>query len=143
MSAPRILLVEDNPGDILLFRKAMTREGLDLPPLSVATDGAAALAFLQEHRALPPDLVVLDLNLPRIPGIEVLRRMRADPELSAIPVAILTSSAATHDVQTAHSLQANAYLLKPNSIRELQDLVRALCTHWADLTLLPPPLSAT
>ena len=136
MPASRILLVEDNPGDVFLFQKALRR--LSSPvTLEVAADGVEALEQLSRPGAVLPDLVLLDLNLPRLPGTEVLRRIRENPALSAVQVFILSSSRAEADLQSIRSLGADAYLLKPVDLLELRELVRALVEDWPARAALP------
>ena len=106
MPTPHILLVEDNPGDVLLFRKALRREGIDLL-LEIATDGVEALERLSRTDLAAPDLLLLDLNMPRISGIEVLRQLRLDPVVHAAPMP-------PQRVRVAHHLPC---LLRPESQR--------------------------
>lgn len=136
-----ILLVEDNPGDVRLTREAF-KEGRINNDLHVVTDGEAALDFLYqrgEHESAPePDLVLLDLNLPRIDGLELLERIRDDPDLTRIPVIVLTSSEAEEDVVQSYELHSNAYLTKPVNHREFVDLVRSFEEFWFELVRFPP-----
>jgi len=128
-----VLLVEDNPGDVRLTREAF-QDGRINNTLHVVTDGEEALEFLfrrGEYGDAPcPHLVLLDLNLPRIDGQEVLEEMRDDPELKRIPVVILTSSESEQDVVRSYELQANAYLTKPVDPDEFTDLVRSFEEFW-------------
>jgi CheY-like chemotaxis protein len=136
----RLLLVEDNEADARLTREAL-REGADEVRLSVVGDGEQALAYLrgdQGYEAVGrPDLVLLDLNLPRKNGLEVLEEMRADAELAAIPVIVLTSSAAAHDIVACYRHGANAFVVKPLELDEFMDLISAIRTFWLEIAKLP------
>ena len=139
----RLLLVEDNPADVRLLRAALA-QGPAKYEMHVVTDGEQALRFLwpdlRSNAALPrPDLVLLDLNLPRFSGHEVLRRIKEDPHLRTVPVIVLTSSQLPADILAAYSHGANSYLPKPTSLDETLDLVRTLEHFWLDLALLPAP----
>ena len=141
MSEPvEILLVEDNPGDVRLTEEAF-REGRIDNNLHVAADGVEALAFLEqrgEYEDAPrPDLVLLDLNLPRMNGDELLVELKADPDLRRIPVIVLTSSAAEEDVVTSYELHANAYLTKPVDPAEFIDTVQSFERFWFSIVKLP------
>ena len=135
-----VLLVEDNPGDVRLTQEAF-REGRIKTRIHVATDGIEALKFLEqtgEYEDAPrPDIVLLDLNLPRKNGDEVLEEMNSDPELDHIPVIILTSSAAEEDVAKLYDYNANAYLTKPVDPDEFIDTVRTLEEFWLSVVRLP------
>ncbi len=139
-SAVDILLVEDNPGDVVLTRKAFADSEID-STLHVAPDGEAALRFLRregESAAQPrPDLVLLDLNLPRLSGHEVLAQLKADPALRSIPVVVLTSSAAPSDIQASYDRHANAYVTKPLKLSELVSAVSRLEGFWFRTARLP------
>ena len=136
-----ILLVEDNPGDIRLTREAL-RGGKVRNRLSVAENGAEAVAFLRKegkHRAAPrPDLILLDLNLPRKSGFEVLMEIKADPELKRIPVVILTASEAEEDIVKSYDLHANCYIAKPVTLESFLQIVRSIESFWLMLVKLPP-----
>jgi CheY-like chemotaxis protein len=135
-----ILLVEDNPGDVRLTREAL-KEGKAHVRLSVVSDGDQALAFLRrqgEHAAAPrPDLVLLDLNLPRTGGREVLAQVKADPALRRIPVVVLTSSQAEPDVAASYDLNANCYIIKPLDLDQFIRVVRAIEDFWLTVVKLP------
>lgn len=139
--AIRILLVEDNPADVVL-----TRENLELSKilheLYVAKDGVEAMAFLRReppHEDAPrPDLVLLDLNLPRMDGREVLERLKADPALLRIPVVVLTSSEAEQDVIRSYDLHANAYVTKPVDLQGFGQIVRGIEHFWFSVVHFPP-----
>jgi len=136
-----ILLVEDNPGDVRLTEEAF-KEGQIKNTLHVVNDGVDALDFLRqrgEHADAPrPDIVLLDLNLPRKDGDEVLDEIRDDPELEAIPVVVLTSSEAQEDVVQSYELQANAFLTKPVDPSEFIEVVRTFREFWLSVVRLPP-----
>jgi CheY-like chemotaxis protein len=136
---PRILLVEDNQGDVVLVRKALTT--VRPTRLYVVSDGVEALQFLRRsgpHEKVPrPDLVLLDLNLPRVNGREVLAEVKNDESLRRIPVVVLTGSDAEADVQTAFDLHCNAYMVKPGSTAKYRKLAETLVVHWFDLGKAP------
>ena len=136
-----ILLVEDNAGDVRLAREGL-RECKLLNNLSVASDGVKALAFLRregEHAHAPrPDLIMLDLNLPRKDGREVLREIKEDEELRRIPVVVLTTSKAEEDILKSYSLHANCYVTKPLAIEQFITVVQAIETFWFTIVKLPP-----
>jgi len=137
MSAParpmEILLVEDNPGDVRLTREAL-KDGEVASRLSVAPDGVEALRFLRRegpYAGTPrPDVVLLDLNLPRKDGWEVLEEVRRDPALREIPVVVLTSSDAERDVAAAYALQASRYFTKPADLDQFVAVVRWVEAFW-------------
>lgn len=136
-----VLLVEDNPGDVRLTREAL-REAKVRNHLHVAPDGVAALAFLrreEEHAgAVRPDLILLDLNLPRKSGREVLEEIKADPSLRAIPVVILSSSEAEQDILRAYDLHANCYVTKPVDLDQFITVVKSIEEFWFTIVKLPP-----
>jgi len=118
----RIWLAEDNPGDVRLFREALNYQGFTFE-LTVAEDGQKAIALVDGSReGAPPDLIVLDVNLPRHDGAEVLRRIRSREGLSGTPVIMLTSSASPADQATAGILGANLYIQKPSDLDELETI---------------------
>ncbi|MFC6824103.1 response regulator [Halopelagius fulvigenes] len=135
-----ILLVEDNPGDVRLTQEAF-KDGRIQNTLHVATDGVEALDFLYrrgDYEDAPrPDLVLLDLNLPRKNGDAVLEEIRNDPELRRIPVIILTSSTAHDDIVHSYDLCANAYLTKPVDPDEFISTIQTLERFWFSLVRLP------
>lgn len=132
----RILLVEDSPGDVVLTAEAL-RDARVANELHVARDGEEAMRFLRgegEHAGAPrPDLVLLDLNLPRMDGKEVLAAMRADPALADIPVVVLTTSTRDADILDAYDLRANAYVSKPVDFTRFLDVVRTLEGFWVEV----------
>lgn len=137
----QILLVEDNPGDVRLTEEAF-KQGRIENDLYVVSDGNEALDFLyrrDEYADAPrPDLILLDLNLPRKDGEEVLEELKADSELRSIPVIVLTSSRAEEDVVRSYELHANAYLTKPVDPDDFIETVRAFEKFWFSVVRLPP-----
>ena len=138
--AARVLLVEDNEADVRLTREAL-REAGDSIRLSSVGDGELALAYLRNERGYEdvarPDLVLLDLNLPRKNGLEVLEEMRADPELASIPVIMLTTSSAEHDVVACYSRGANCFVVKPLELDEFMELIDSIRDFWLGVARLP------
>jgi two-component system, chemotaxis family, response regulator Rcp1 len=136
-----ILLVEDNPGDVRLTREAL-KEGKVRNNLYVAPDGVEALRFLrredEHHDAVRPDLILLDLNLPRKDGREVLEEIKQDVNLRSIPVVILTSSQAEQDICRAYQLHANCYVTKPVDLDQFVTVVQSIETFWFTIVKLPP-----
>jgi two-component system, chemotaxis family, response regulator Rcp1 len=128
-----LLLVEDNPGDVRLIEELFRRAN-DSVRLHVAADGVEAMSFLRRegtHARVPrPVLILLDLNLPKLDGREVLRLIKVDEKLQAIPVLVLTMSDAPVDVRSSYQAQANCYLKKPFSLEEFQDLILAINRFW-------------
>jgi two-component system, chemotaxis family, response regulator Rcp1 len=135
-----VLLVEDSPGDVRLTQEAF-REANENVQLHVAYDGVEAMAFLKKQGkyadAPRPDLVLLDLNLPKMDGREVLLRIKEDASLKAIPTAILTTSVAEADVATSYRRQANCYLSKPVQLEEFENLVKSINDFWLIKVELP------
>ncbi len=136
-----ILLVEDNPGDVVLMREAL-REAKMHNTLHVAPDGQEALAFLRRegaYAAAPrPDLILLDLNLPRLNGHEVLAAIKDDPALRRIPVVMLTTSDAPSDVRAAYDRHVNSYITKPVDLEQFFAVVKGLDGYWLSLVRLSP-----
>lgn len=136
----QILLVEDNPDDVDLTIEALRESGF-AEPLHVVEDGVEALDFLHRRGnfagALRPDLILLDLNLPRKSGHEVLAEIKSDPSLRRIPVVILTTSAADADVTRCYELAANCYLTKPVELDDFFQMVRLLDGFWRGVATLP------
>jgi CheY-like chemotaxis protein len=136
-----ILLAEDNPGDVKLTEKAL-EQGKILNNLHVVTDGVEAMEFLRqegEYADEPrPDLILLDLNMPRMDGQEVMEEMDGDPELRRIPVVVLTSSAAEEDIVKSYELTANAYLTKPVDFEGFSDIVSRIEDFWFSVVKMPP-----
>jgi chemotaxis family two-component system response regulator Rcp1 len=136
-----LLLVEDNPGDVRLTREAL-REGRVRNHLHVAADGVEALAYLRREgqyaQAPQPDLILLDLNLPKKSGPEVLAEIKADPVLKRIPVVILTVSKAEEDVLKSYNLHANCYITKPVDLDQFLEVVKSIEDFWLTVVVLPP-----
>lgn len=135
-----ILLVEDNPGDVRLTIEAL-REGKVHNQLSVARDGVEALAFLRQEGAFAasprPDVILLDLNLPRKDGREVLAEIKADEQLRRIPVVVLTTSKAEEDILRSYALHANCYVTKPVDLEQFITVVRSIEDFWFSIVRLP------
>ncbi len=134
MSAPRILVVDDSCADVRLLREAVQEQGIVADLLAVE-DGEQALAYLANGPR--PDLVLLDLNLPRVDGREVLTAMKDDPELRAIPVIVLSTSSSPGDVAECYARHANSYIVKPMHLEELGAVMRAIDDFWLRLARLP------
>jgi len=138
----QVLLVDDSPGDIRLTREAF-RDANSSLILSVATDGVEAMAFLRRegaHVAAPrPDFILLDLNLPRMDGREVLEQIKKDDALRTIPTVILTTSDSEVDILRSYQLNANAYLKKPVTLEAFESLVRSINEFWLNKAMLPQP----
>ncbi len=136
----RVLLVEDDPGDVLITREALAGSPLACE-VTVIADGEAALAFLRKQDphadALTPHLVLLDLNLPRVSGHEVLEQVKSDATLSAIPVVVLTTSESEEDIRRTYGLHANAYVTKPVDFERFQDAVRGIDEFFLRVAQLP------
>jgi two-component system, chemotaxis family, response regulator Rcp1 len=137
----QILLVEDSPGDVRLTQEVL-RDAKIANELHVVGDGEAAMDFLRRRGEyqdkLRPDLVLLDLNLPRKDGREVLAEIKADPELRPIPVIVLTTSAADRDVLQSYEAAANSYITKPIDLNDFIAVVRTLEDFWLSIVRLPP-----
>lgn len=135
------MLVEDNPGDVRLIQEAFREADVETT-FHTVTDGDAALELLRERQGPDSttelDLTLLDLNLPRTGGFEVLETIKDDPDLTAPPILVLTSSKAAEDVARSYELCANAYLTKPNSPDEFTELGKAVEAFWFDEATLPP-----
>ena len=135
-----ILLVEDNPGDVRLTREAL-RENKVNNNLYVAIDGVEALAFLRREGAYAgaphPDLILLDLNLPRKNGREVLAEIKSDVHLRRIPVVILTTSSAEQDIVASYDLYANCYITKPVDLEQFLSVIRCIEGFWLTVVKLP------
>ena len=136
-----ILLVEDNPGDVRLTREAL-REGKVYSNLHWAKDGVEALEFLRHegaHRASPrPDIILLDLNLPKKDGREVLSVIKNDDRLKHIPVVVLTTSKAEEDILRSYELHANCYVTKPVDLDKFIMVVKSIDRFWLTVVTLPP-----
>jgi len=139
--AIELLLVEDNPGDVRLTIEAL-KEGRVINQLTVVQDGEEAIAFLRRQGryagAVRPDLILLDLNLPRKGGLEVLAEIKEDPDLKQIPVVVLTTSQAEQDILRTYQLHANCYIVKPVDLNQFMNVVQAIKSFWLALVMLPP-----
>lgn len=137
----RILIVDDSPSDIFIAQEALKH--LDgVCGVDVAEDGVEAMEFLRREgkhqHAQKPDLILLDLNMPRKDGREVLAELKADEKLRRIPVIVLTSSSADSDILKAYNLHANCYVTKPADFNEFKQVIRALELFWFRSATLPP-----
>ena len=136
----QILLVEDNPGDVRLTIEAL-KEGKVSNTLSVARDGVEALSFLRREgphgKAARPDLILLDLNLPKKDGREVLAELKDDSSLRRIPVVVLTTSKAEEDILRTYDLHANCYITKPVDLEQFISVVRSIDDFWLSVVRLP------
>jgi chemotaxis family two-component system response regulator Rcp1 len=141
-----VLLVEDNPADVKIMQRALAATGGPID-LTVVRDGQEALDFLlrrgpyaPDHAACwrRPDLIILDLNLPRLTGVEVLRQVRALPELALMPVVILSTSHRPEDVRDAYAAGANTYIEKPGDFDRFVEVLRIVQQYWLQTALLPP-----
>jgi CheY-like chemotaxis protein len=139
-AAIEVLLVEDSPGDVRLTREAFKDAKVHIN-LHVASDGAAAMSFLRregDHANVPrPDLILLDLNLPRKDGREVLAEIKESPELKSIPVVILTTSASEEDILRSYQLHANCYITKPVGLSGFLKVVQSIDNFWLSVVKLP------
>jgi CheY-like chemotaxis protein len=137
----RILLVEDNPGDVRLTKEAL-KEAKVRNEVSVAQDGEEALAYLRKEGkfegAKSPDVILLDLNLPRKSGLEVLKEIKGDELLKRIPVVVITSSMAEQDIVRSYNLHANCYVTKPVDLDQFMEVVRSIEDFWLSIVWLPP-----
>ena len=138
--AVHILLVEDNPGDVRLMKEALS-ESKEYCRLTTVEDGEQAVRFLRRVEpftdAVRPDLIFLDLNLPRKDGREVLAEIKSDAGLRRIPVIVLTTSEADRDVHRAYDLHANCYVRKPTDLDEYLSVIRACEKFWLHIVRLP------
>ena len=136
-----VLLVEDDPGDVLLIREAFTEYKVG-NVLSTVSDGVEAMKFVRGEGEYAgherPDLVLLDLNLPRKSGTEVLAEIKGDPELSMIPVIVLTTSEAEEDVLRSYRMHANAYITKPVDFDRFREIVHQIDDFFIGIVKLPP-----
>jgi two-component system, chemotaxis family, response regulator Rcp1 len=136
-----VLLVEDSPGDVRLTKEALKDAKVHIN-LGVVRDGIDAMAFLMregEYATAPrPDLILLDLNLPRKDGREVLKEIKENPELKSIPVVILTTSASEADILRSYLLHANCYITKPVNLDGFLTVVKSIDSFWLSIVKLPP-----
>src|SRR4051812_9765659 len=138
-----ILLVEDNEGDIFLTKRALLKKGRLTNRITVVMDGAEALEYLFRRGKYPeakrPDLILLDLNLPKKSGLEVLDEIKKDPVLGRIPVIIMTGSDAEVDIVRSYTLHANCYVTKPIQLEQFMKVVQSVADFWITIVKLPPP----
>lgn len=141
MSSPKILLVDDNEGDILLAREAVEELQLDVE-LAVVKDGEKALEYIFKENSFSnvtrPDLILLDINLPKLNGIDVLKKIKSDATAQFIPVIMLSTSSSQKDIERAYSNYANCYIVKPESADNIIKTVEAIQSFWFGVTTLPP-----
>ena len=135
-----ILLVEDNPGDVRLTKERF-KEGKVINNLYVTEDGEEAMAFLhreEPYQEMPrPDIILLDLNLPKKDGREVLEEIKSDPDLRRIPVIVLTTSKAEEDILKTYNLHANCYITKPVNLEEFILITKSIESFWLSIVKLP------
>ena len=136
-----ILLIEDNPGDVRLTQEAL-KEGKVLNNMDIASDGVDALAYLRREgshvHATRPDLILLDLNLPKMNGREVLAEIKRDDSLKRIPVVVLTTSSAEQDILESYNLHANAFITNPVDLIQFITVVKSIEDFWLTVVTLPP-----
>ena len=141
-----ILVVEDNPGDVRLMREAL-RDSKLLVNLNTVPDGVAALAYLLRQgkyaQAPRPDLILLDLNLPKMDGRAVLEEIKKDPDLRRIPVVVITSSDAEEDIVKSYDRHANCYITKPVDLERFVAVVKSIEDFWVSIVKLPPKRTNT
>jgi len=137
----KILLIEDNPGDIRLTQEAFKEASINTTSLEVVTDGVEALHYLYQEApyesASMPDLILLDLNLPKLDGREVLQRIKSDDKLKKIPVIILTTSKAEEDILKSYNLHVNCYITKPIDFDDFFEIVQRIENFWIKTVVLP------
>ena len=139
-----LLMADDDPADCLLTEKALRRADITCP-LYVVHDGAELLDYLKHEgdytdpAAAPrPSLILLDLNMPKVNGTEVLEQLRDEPELCRIPVAVLTTSDEERDIAASYALGANAYMVKPSAFDDMVSVAEVVKAHWLETVRLPP-----
>jgi len=141
VEAVEILLVEDNPGDVRLTIEAL-KDSKVLNNLHIVSDGVDAMAYLRREAAYGasprPDLILLDLNLPKKDGLEVLKEIKADDDLRRIPVVILTTSSNERDIVESYDLHANCYITKPVGLDQFMTIVKNIQSFWFSIVKLPP-----
>ena len=141
-----VLLIEDDPGDVLITQEAFEQNKID-NTLHVASDGQEGLDYLYQRGAFEhaprPDLVLLDLNLPKYDGRQLLEQIKSDPDLCPIPVVVLTTSSAEEDILHSYKLHANAYVTKPVDLEQFMKAVRQIDEFFVQVVRLPKPESPT
>lgn len=139
--AVNILLVEDNPGDVRLVVESL-KESKRPTNLITVKDGVEAMAYLHREgiyaNEVQPDIILLDLNLPRKNGQEVLKEIKKDPGLKRIPVIVLTASSAERDIINSYDLNANCYITKPVSLEQFTEVIKSIENFWLKVVKLPP-----
>lgn len=145
VKAVQILMVEDNPGDIELSKIAL-KDGKLINDLHIVEDGEAALDYLHQRgeykNAVHPDIILLDLNLPKISGREVLKDIKEDESLSSIPVIVLSSSEDAADIKESYSLNANSFVTKPVKVKDFIAVVSSIEHFWIEIVKLPSGVNA-
>ena len=140
LKTQNILLVEDNPADVLLTIEAF-KEGAIPHELNAVNDGVEAVSYLKRAGkyadAVRPDIIILDINLPKKNGFEVLEEIKQDPDLKHIPVIMLSTSGSQHDIRKAYELHANCYLIKPVELEDFLRLIRSLENFWFNVAAIP------
>jgi len=141
MQQIHILVVDDNEGDILLTREALD-DAQFINKVSIANDGVEALRFLKKQAGSSgmPDLILLDINLPKMDGTELLGIIKTDPDLKRIPVIMLTTSSAEKDILASYENYANCYITKPVDLDRFMDVVRTIEDFWISIVKLPKPV---
>ena len=141
---PKILLIEDNRDDEDLARLAIESSGISCE-VQVARDGAEALEILigstsgqRKYLDAPPRLVLLDLKMPKVSGLDVLRKMRSDPRTKYVPVVVLTSSSERRDLADSYASGANSYIRKPVDLEDFNRMMSGICSYWLQLNEYPP-----
>jgi two-component system, chemotaxis family, response regulator Rcp1 len=141
LNSIEILMVEDSPSDVFITKEAL-KQAPELSHVHVVSDGVEAMEFLRREgpfAAAPrPDIILLDLNMPRKDGREVLAEIKADAKLKSIPVIVLTSSSADQDIANAYSLHANCYITKPADFTRFKEVIRSIESFWFGNVTLPP-----
>jgi CheY-like chemotaxis protein len=132
-----VLLVEDDPADALLIEDALAEHGM-ARSIALANDGVAALEYLRDPAHERPDLIVLDLNMPRMNGRELLAVLKDDSSLGSIPVVVLTTSASPEDIEDAYQQHANAYVMKPVNLDDFIHSVQGIDAFFLDIAAKPP-----
>jgi CheY-like chemotaxis protein len=137
----RILMAEDDPEDQMFVRKAF-REARSINVLACVNDGEELLQYLRRQgkyaKAAPPDVLLLDLNMPKMDGMEALKEIKSDPDLKSIPVVILTTSAADEDIIRSYDLGASSYIQKPVTFEKMLEVVETIGKYWLGIVKLPP-----
>ncbi|ASW57665.1 response regulator [Plantactinospora sp. KBS50] len=136
----RILIVDDDPGDVLMIEEALENSSVD-KQIQVVGDGQEAMEFLQRSGRHPdaerPDMILLDLNMPRMDGRQVLSRVKSDEDLRTIPIVVLTTSSTDTDILSSYTLQANAYVTKPIGLDDFTDVVQRIDEFFGRVVVLP------